>query len=149
MANKKYIHPTRIFKTPEELLAAWKEYKQFLKDEALNWPKVQYVGKDGRRVEDYPVLPLTQEGFETWYFEKYGKFIDQYFKNKKGYYEEFIPICSHIMKERRAQQITGGMLGMFNPSITNRLNDLKESTDVNLKAEQPLFPDVRPNDSDK
>lgn len=142
------MHPTRIFKTPEELLAAWEEYKAFLKKEALNWPKIQYVGKDGIRVEDYPILPITQEGFEVYYFKKYGKYIHQYFKNQDSMYNDFLPICSHIAAERRNQQITGGMLGYFNPSITQRLNGLKEQLEQ-TNIEQPLFPDVSKDNSNK
>lgn len=139
MAKKKEPHPTRIFKEPQELLKVWEEYKKHLLSEAKKWPKVQYVGRDGERVEDYPVLPLTQEGFEVWYFNKYGQYIHQYFKNKDGYYDEFVPICSHIEKERRANQITGGMLGHYNASITQRLNSLVDKTEATIK-EQPLFP---------
>lgn len=140
MGKKLPPHPTRIFQEPKEILEAWNEFKCDLIEEAKNWPKVQYVGKDGKRVEDYPVLPLTQEGFEVWYYKKYGKFIGQYFDNKNGLYDDFVPICSHIKQERRAQQITGGMLGYFNSSITQRLNGLKEQVEQ-TNIEQPLFTD--------
>jgi hypothetical protein len=120
------MHPTRIFKTPEQLHAKWEEYKEFLKIDARNWPKIQYVGKDGNRVEDYPVLPFTLEGFCVWHYKTHDQFIHQYFKNKDECYTDFVPICSYIKEEIRAQQITGGMLGQFNPSITQRLNGLTE-----------------------
>ena len=42
-------HPTRIFHEPEELYAQWIAYKKHLLLEANNWPKIQYVGKDGER----------------------------------------------------------------------------------------------------
>ena len=141
MAKTKHIHPTRIFREPSQLLEAWEEYKQHLIEDAKNWPKVQYVGKNGMRVEDYPVLPMTQEGFEVWYYKTYGKFIAQYFKNVGNLYDDFIPICSHIAAERRSQQITGGLLGVFNPSITQRLNGLKEQVEQ-TNIEQPLFPET-------
>lgn len=47
-------------------------------------------------------------------------------------------ICSHIRKEIRSQQITGGMLGMFNPSITQRLNNLTESTQSKTEGIQKI-----------
>ena len=129
MGKNNNIHPTRIFQTDSELLDSWNQYKSYLIDEAKKWPKIQYVGKDGQRVEDYPVLPYSLDGFEVWYYAIYKKYIHQYFENKDGYYQDFVAICSHIRKEIRSQQITGGMLGMFNPSITQRLNNLTEKTE--------------------
>lgn len=143
------MHPTRIFKSPQELTKAWLEYQANLKERSQEWPKVQYVGKDGYRVEDYPVLPLTLEGFEIFCYDNYGC-VEQYFKNKDGYYDDFVPICSRIRKEIRANQITGGLIGAFNPSITQRLNNLKEQIETeNINKEVPLFPDVQEDNSDK
>ena len=51
-------------------------------------------------------------------------------------------------KEIRKDQIEGGMVGQYNPSITQRLNALKEHVEQH-NIEQPLFPDVRKNDSNK
>jgi hypothetical protein len=143
------MHPTRIFKTPEELEKAWEEYKEHTREQAKQWPKVQYVGKDGYRVEDYPMMPLTLEGFYVWAKKKYG-YIKQYFVNKDNLYDDFVTICSYIEDERRANQITGGMLGFFNASITQRLNGLTERTEsTNTNIELPFFPDVPKDDSDK
>lgn len=135
------MHPTRIFKYPHELWNAWLAYKAKRKEDAKDWPKVQYVGKDGYRVEDYPVLPLTYEGFEVYCFDNHGT-VHHYFDNKEGYYSEFGEVCSRIKKEIRDHQITGGMLGQFNPSITQRLNGLtektenkNENTNIEIKAE--------------
>lgn len=121
------MHPTRIFKSPEALEKAWDEYKIFLSQDAKRWPKVQYVGKDGKRVEDYPKLPLVKEGFEVFCYKNYGN-VGQYFDNKGGYYADFVAVCSRIRTEIRQDQITGGLLGMYNPSITQRLNGLREVT---------------------
>ncbi len=142
------MHPTRIFKEPEELEKAWKEYKEHLKIEATNWPKVQYVGKDGDRKEDYPVLPYTMEGFSVYCYERHGV-IREYFLNRGNYYDDFNTICAHIKEEIRHHQITGGLLGQFNPSITQRLNNLVEKTENRIEIEQPLFTDVPKNDSNK
>jgi hypothetical protein len=133
------MHPTRIFKTPDELKEAFEEYKKHLKAQALEWPKVQYVGKDGNRVEDYPKLPLTMEGFSVFCFDRYGT-VKHYFDNKEGYYDEFGVICSRIKEEIRCDQITGGLLGEYNPSITQRLNGLTDKSEV-THIEQPLFGD--------
>jgi hypothetical protein len=132
----KLPHPSRIFKTPNDLLEAWKAYKKSLQSKALEWPKIQYVGKDGTRVEDYPKLPLVMDGFESFCYDFYGC-VNQYFDNKDGYYDDFVTICSHIRKEIRADQITGGLLGNYNASITNRLNNLTESTTTELTGNLP------------
>jgi len=127
------MHPTRIFKHPDELEQAWSLYKKDLDQKALDWVKIQYVGKEGEQKRDPYKLPYTQEGFEIFCYENYGQ-VDQYFKNAKGYYDEFVPICSHIKKTIRNNQITGGMLGIYNPSITQRLNSLVEKQETKIDA---------------
>lgn len=138
MGKKLPPHPTRIYHQPEELLEVWNQYKAHLKEEAKNWPKVQYVGKFGQRVEDHPILPLTFDGFVTWHYNTFKKFVKQYFKNETGLYNEFMPICSHIKDEIRAHQITGGLLGNFNPSITQRLNGLKDQVEESGSKEMTI-----------
>jgi hypothetical protein len=127
------MHPTRIFKEPKELQQAWEEYKEHLKIEAWNWTKIQYAGKDAERKEDPFKLPYTFEGFEVFCFNKYGN-VGQYFDNKKDYYTDFVAICSQVKKEIRANQITGGLLGIYNPSITQRLNSLVEKTQTDVSV---------------
>ena len=134
------MHPTRIFKTPDDLENAWNLYKESLKQEALEWVKIQYVGKEGQRMEDPFKLPYTMDGFEVYCYKNFGC-VNHYFDNKEGYYNDFGTICSHIKKEIRANQITGGMLGIYNPSITQRLNNLVEKNETTVVSEQPLFPD--------
>lgn len=132
------MHPTRIFKSPDELEHAWTLYKESLREEALEWVKVQYVGKEGERVTDPLKMPYTMEGFEVFCYKNFGT-VEQYFKNKDEYYTDFVPICSYIKKEIRSNQITGGLLGVYNPSITQRLNSLVDKSEVTEKREQPLF----------
>ena len=133
------MHPTRIFKSPHELELAWKAYKDHLIEEASKWLKIQYVGKEGQRMTDEMKLPYTMDGFEVFCYNNYGT-VEQYFKNKDGYYTDFVPICSHIKKEIRENQITGGMLGIYNPSITQRLNNLVEKVeDVTPQAPKKII----------
>lgn len=135
------MHPTRLFKKPEELEKVFKSYKEDLKQKAKQWEKIQYVGKDGSKKTDYPKLPLTLEGLKRYCWdEKIGN-IEQYFLNQGSLYNDFIGICSRIKNEIREDQIQGGLLGFYNPSITQRLNGLVEKSEVNAKIEQPLFPD--------
>jgi len=139
-------HPSRIFKTSDDLMKAWDAYKKDLEIQSQEWIKVQYVGKEGERKEDPYKMPMTLEGFEVFCYYNYGN-VGQYFDNKDGYYDDFVAVCSHIRKEIRANQITGGLLGVYNPSITQRLNGLNErteSTNVNHNINhnsEPLSPD--------
>ena len=50
MAKNGNIHPTRLFKSPDDLLKVWNEFKENVKQQANEWLKVSYVGKDGERV---------------------------------------------------------------------------------------------------
>lgn len=88
-------------------------------------------------------------GFYVFCYDRYGN-VEQYFTNYNEQYDDFVSICSRVKKEIRDNQITGGLLGMYNPSITQRLNGLKEQTETEvINKEIPLFPDVPKNNGDK
>ena len=125
------MHPTRIFKTPGDLLKAWEEYKRYRDIEATKWAKVQYVGKDGNRVTDNPPMPYDLDGFIVWYKNKYGKTIHQYFERTVEYEDEFLGIVTHIKSERNDNIKTGTLLGFFNASMGNRIVGLADKTDNN------------------
>lgn len=136
-------HPTRVFKKGKELKDAWEEYKQHKDSEAIKWAKVQYVGKDGNRVEDKPPMPYDLDGFFAWYHNKYGHFIHQYFKQTDKYEPDFLPIVTHIIAERNDNIKTGTLLGFFNSSMGNRIVGLAEQTEnlntnVNILNIDPL-----------
>jgi hypothetical protein len=133
-------HPTRIFHTPEELEKAWNEFKDDLKKQSNEWIKYDYVGKDGTRVEDSQKVPMTLEGFKRFCRNNYGE-IRHYFENTDNYYNEFCHICHAIKEEIRENQIIGGLLGMYNPSITQRLNGLVDKSEQRVQFEQPMFGD--------
>jgi hypothetical protein len=119
MGKRKYIE------TPEKLLEYFEEYKKETKSNPI---QVQdYVGKDADMVYRTKERPLTIDGFEVWLFKK-GIISDlsNYFANSDNRYSDYSTICSHIKKEVRSDQIEGGMAGIYNPSITQRLNNLVE-----------------------
>lgn len=136
------MHPTRIFKHPDELHKAWIEYKNDLEKQSNEWLKVQYVGKDGDRKTDPQKVPMTLEGFKRFCRNGYGE-VEQYFTNQDGYYDQFIGICSHIKQEIRENQIIGGMLGFYNPSITQRLNGLVDRKDTTSNGKTLQQPEVK------
>jgi hypothetical protein len=123
------MHPTRIFKTPDDLLKAWEEYKDFKDSQASKWAKIQYVGKDGERVSDEPPMPYVIDGFFVWYRNKYGKQIHQYFDGTYDYGEAFLGIVTHIVAERNDNVTTGTLLGFFNASMGNRIAGLADKTE--------------------
>ena len=135
----------RNLNSPEQLYELFIRYKQDVKAN----PRIKSVfgGKEFEERAEPLERPLTMEGFEVFCWDEVGQ-VEQYFKNIEKRYEEFIPICSRIRKEIREDQITGGMVGQYNASITQRLNNLKEQIEQ-TNIEQPLFPDVSENDSDK
>jgi hypothetical protein len=130
------MHPTRIFPEEKDLAKAFEEFKLDLIEQSNEWLRVQYVGKDGQRTTDPQKVPMTFEGFKRFCRKHYGC-VEQYFVNQDGLYDDFISICSHIKEEIRENQIIGGLLGFYNPSITQRLNGLKEQseTEINAKIE--------------
>ncbi len=134
MGKKKYIE------TPELLWEYFLAYKKEVKSKPI---MVQdYVGKDAEMVYREKEKPLTIDGFECWCYDN-GIISDlsQYFANTEQRYSDYQTICSRIRKAVRTDQIEGGMAGIYNPSITQRLNNLIERSETNVKVEQPLFPD--------
>lgn len=128
-------HPTRLFNKPEELKAVFEAYKEDVKEQSKEWLKVMYVGKDATRTEEAQKVPYTFEGLKRFARKHHGE-IEQYFLNTGGYYTDFIGICRAIKEEIRENQIIGGMLNFYNPSITQRLNNLSDNIDHTTGGEK-------------
>jgi hypothetical protein len=127
--------------SPEHLWDLFTEYKRQVKQTPIL--KHTFVGKEGRSEYSELERPLTIEGFEC-YVADLGIIGDlsHYFANTNGRYKRFLTIATRIRKEVRNDQIGGGMAGIYNPSITARLNNLVEKKEI-ANVEQPLFPDVQ------
>jgi len=127
MAKKKYIE------TPELLWDYFTQYKEYVKSKPIivkDW-----VGKDATDVYREKERPLTIDGFECWcYDNEIISDLSQYFANTEQRYSEYQTICSRIKKAVRTDQIEGGMAGIYNPSITQRLNNLVEKTQTDVKV---------------
>ncbi len=82
--------------------------------------------------------PLTMEGFEN-YCADAGIINDlgDYFSNKNGNYSAYSTICTRIKRVIRQDQIEGGMAGIYNPSITQRLCGLVDKSDVSYSNLPP------------
>ncbi|WP_257657713.1 DNA-packaging protein [Parapedobacter lycopersici] len=115
-----------LIKSPEILWSLFEEYKEWAKNNPILIE--DYVGKDADRVMRQKPRALTMEGFESFvaYNPDMPIGLQNYFANTGGAYEEFLTICSRIRTEIRSDQIEGGMAGIYNPSITQRLNGLTD-----------------------
>lgn len=135
----------RNLDSPEQMYELFENYKRDVKTN----PRIKSVfgGKEFEERAEPLERPLTMEGFEVYCWNIVGC-VEDYFKNTDKRYSEYTPICSRIRKEIRQDQIEGGMVGQYNPSITQRLNGLKEQVEQ-TNIEQPLFKLDDNNDSNK
>jgi hypothetical protein len=145
MAKHKYIE------TPEKMWNLFEAYRNEIKDNPIQIveqkkgtviiPK-SFEGDLGELYQTTIHLPqqrpLTMEGFLN-YLDDNDIISDatDYFENKDNRYEGYVRICKRIKRVIRQDQIEGGMAGIYNPSITQRLNGLTEKTDI-MSGGQPL-----------
>ena len=114
--------------TPDEM---WNYFTKYQFDLKRNPFIVKdWVGGAGREVKREKEKPLTQEGFENFLRDKgVIKNIGDYLTNKNGQYGEFTEVLNRIKSVIRQDQIEGGMAMIYQPSITQRLNNLVERTE--------------------
>ena len=135
MAKHKYIE------TPERMWELFCEYRTNVKANPITIVEqkkgntVIPKGFEGALPEPIVELPaqrpLTMEGFENYCADQ--EVIDDmgdYFSNKDERYSEYAAICRRIKRTIRQDQIEGGMAGIYNPSITQRLNNLVEKVEA-------------------
>lgn len=142
MGKPKYIE------SPERMWELFENYRSWVKENPIRVH--DFRGGMATEVFIEKERPLTLEGFSVYCFERdiiYN--IHDYFGNKNKAYNDYSDICRAIREIIRQDQIEGGMAGIYNPSITQRLNNLVERTEVKEIKEQPLFPDVHTDDSNK
>jgi hypothetical protein len=130
MANppikKKYIE------SPERL---WELFEEYLTDLKENPIRVHdFVGKDALEVYRFKERPVTMEGFRVFGY-KNNVTVKHYFDNLNGSYDSYCTICTRIKDYIRCEQVEGGMAGIYNPSITQRLNNIVEKQEIENKVE--------------
>jgi hypothetical protein len=137
----------RKIDSPEQLLEMFQAYKTYVKEN----PRYKYVmnQRSGDMVAEPLECPLSIDGFEVYCYNKFECTVSHYLENTSKSYEDFCTISTHIRREIRQDQISGGMVGQYNASLTARLNGLTEKVESTIITEQPLFPDVQENDLDK
>jgi len=133
MAKHKYIE------TPEKMWELWLGYVKHTKSN----PRLIYqLDKIGNLVPVPHECPLTLDGFYEFVcehpdtkFDTDNPDLTDYFENKDGRYSEYIRVCSRIKRARTNDQVTGGMVGQYNASITQRLNNLTERVDTTTQGQ--------------
>lgn len=128
--------------TPEIMWQLFLDYKELVKKSPIiikDW-----VGKDAIDVYREKEKPLTFIGFQN-YLDDQNVITDvtDYFENKDKRYSDFVRICSRIKRNIQDDQIAGGMVGIYNQSITQRLNNLVERVEnkVDVSERKPIFGD--------
>jgi len=140
MGKNKYIA------TPEILWQHFLDYKEYVKKNPIivkDW-----VGKDATDVYREKERPLTIEGFEN-YLEDQEIINDlsNYFANSNNAYSDYSTICSRIKRNVKQDQIEGGMAGIYNPSITQRLNGLVDKKEVTENTPRKITIKVKRNEN--
>mgnify|MGYP003436248667 FL=1 len=121
--------------SPDILWNHFLDYQKKVKDNPIivkDW-----VGKDANTVHREKERPLTFIGFQNYLddIDLIGDVTD-YFENKDDRYSDFVRICSRIKRTIKDDQIAGGMVGIYNPSITQRLNGLTDNVDITTKGNE-------------
>jgi len=140
MAKPKYIE------SPYNMWELFTKYVEWCKDNPVT--SEDYVGGAGKKVTRSYDRPLTMSGFRA-FGHREGVTIHHYFSNSEGAYDEYRSICRAIEDEIRDYQITGGLVGLLNSSITQRLNGLTERVDQTSGGEKVnniTVEIVRPNE---
>lgn len=122
MAKHKYIE------TPEKM---WELFEDYVKNEVNNpMFKVEYVGKDGERVNTPLQTPITFEGFECWLSDNgYIGDLGQYSANRDEAYTEYVPILTRIRTNCFVHNYKGAAVGLFNANLVAKKLGLVEKTD--------------------
>jgi len=130
----------KLIESPEKMWELFQDYRKHTKSNPIEVG--DWVGGMAMAVDRKKERPLTLEGFDNYLYES-GVIdgIDQYFSNQGDAYSDFLGICSRIRSAIRQDQIEGGMAGIYNPSITQRLNGLVDKTESKVIQEMPLFND--------
>lgn len=127
MAKHKYIE------TPE---AMWELFEAYKKETKANRRRVPKATPKGILYEEHEP-PLTMVGFSSYVADQeITSNIHDYFANTRDSYSEYSSICSRIVDAIKRDQIEGGMVGQYNASITQRLNNLTERVDQTTQGEK-------------
>lgn len=124
-------------KSPQQLWDLFVAYKTATKKRKRTRDVLSQ--RSGRMVKEKLEVPLTKEGFYCYVADQgIMSTLRDYFSNKDGAYTQFLPICTRIIEVIRNDQIEGGMVGQFNPSLTARINGLVDKQELTGKDGGPI-----------
>jgi hypothetical protein len=129
------VGKNKYIETPEKMWELFEAYRK----EVKNNPRhiTDFYGKDGEERIKPLERPLTLEGFENYVSDlDIISDLSQYFANTEQRYGDYQTICSRIRRTIKQDQIEGGMVGQYNPSITQRLNGLVDKQELKLEAKK-------------
>jgi hypothetical protein len=130
MGKRKYIE------TPEKMWELFVAYRDEVKGSPRR--KVEYVGRNGERVETPIERPLSMDGFFCFGYDNKIT-LHHYFDNPEGAYDDYRGITTRIRQSVRAEQIDGAMVNAYNSNLTARLNGLTDKREVDARIETPIF----------
>jgi hypothetical protein len=135
--KEKQVRPgARSMESPEKMLEAFAAYREHIQKNPIK--KMVFVGKDGDTKFEERDRPLTYEGFLNYCADNHGD-VHHYFENTDKRYNDYREVCSRIRREIKQNQIEGGMAGIFNNSITQRLNGLVDRVQTDVRANIQLL----------
>ena len=119
----------RKYEKPDDLWPVFEQYRDKTAKEtiAVNAKKTRYKGVDGEKNEAVNVpKPLTLFGFMMFA----GISNWHRFREIRAEEEDWIDCLDMIETIVKENQISGSLVGMYNPYLTARLNGLAEKQEV-------------------
>lgn len=125
----------KYIESPEKL---WEYFTQYVEHEKNNpMFKVEYVGKEGEKVNTPLQVPIIFEGFECWLADKeIINDLGDYASNKGGAYEAYSTIITRIRNNCFSQNFKGASVGLFNANIIAKKLGLIERQDVTTNGDK-------------
>lgn len=126
----------KIFETPEQLWQSACEYFEYM--DSKTWVKVDYKGKNIKRVEIPTVAPYSLKGF-CLFVGANERFLANFEKrckqDKEDNNKDFIAVIQRIRDIIDVQQFEGATVGAFNANIISRKLGLIDRKDVTTDNE--------------
>lgn len=109
------------------------------------WTRVDYRGKEARRVETPITRPFTVGGLSE-YLRGNGVIakLDDYMNNSNDRYAEFSNVVTRVKNIIRTQKLEGAIVGVYNSNIVANVLGLVKKQEMLHTVEQPLFGPANP-----